>query len=210
MPIQVYSSWGYRCSSTTRARRALPQRKATSTSPCSIPMVCTASRYYSAAAQSSCPTISNFSAEAGTHLRRKIHARLPQFVTSSILICSRSQARFQPMIAIGRVKSNHATRVLTLLRYIVFLPMFHSSISCHCCQTRYVELMRMLLQYRHLKLLMRGGRGHDSAGAAGTQPRELALMCPSCPHPGINLPEGWENAPLEMRYFIPFHIKQLF
>lgn len=54
-------------------------------------------------------------------------------------------------------------------------------------QPRYVELMRMLIQWRHLKLLKRGGRGHDPSGAAGTQPAELAVMCPSCPHPGINL-----------------------
>jgi len=52
----------------------------------------------------------------------------------------------------------------------------------------------MLVQWHHLKLLKRGGRGHDPSGAAGTKTGELALMCPSCPHPGINFPEGWEDA----------------
>ena len=55
--------------------------------------------------------------------------------------------------------------------------------------------MRMLVQWHHLKLLKRGGRGHDPSGAAGTKAGELVLMCPSCPHPGINFPEGWEDAP---------------
>lgn len=54
--------------------------------------------------------------------------------------------------------------------------------------------MRMLLQWRHLRLLKRGGRGHDDSGVNGTKPGELALPCPSCPHPGINLPEDWSTA----------------
>lgn len=49
-------------------------------------------------------------------------------------------------------------------------------------------------------MLKRGGRGHDPAGAAGTKNGELALMCPSCPHPGINLPAGWADAPPILRF----------
>lgn len=58
----------------------------------------------------------------------------------------------------------------------------------------YHTLMQMLLQWRHLKLLKRGGRGHEATGAAGTKEGELAIPCPSCPHPGINLPNGWEKS----------------
>lgn len=28
----------------------------------------------------------------------------------------------------------------------------------------------------------------------------FALECPACPHPGRNLPEGWDQAPEETRY----------
>ena len=49
--------------------------------------------------------------------------------------------------------------------------------------------------WRHLKMLKRGGRGQDPHGAEGTQEGELAVECPACPHPGRNLPEGWEDAP---------------
>ena len=67
-------------------------------------------------------------------------------------------------------------------------------------KTRYRALMRTLTQWRHLKLLKRGGRGHDPSGANGTKDGELALRCPSCPHPGINLPKDWLKAPAELQY----------
>lgn len=58
----------------------------------------------------------------------------------------------------------------------------------------------MGMQWRHLKLLKWGGRGHDPAGVAATRAGELAVLCPSCPRPGINLPDDWEQAPLEFKY----------
>jgi len=67
-------------------------------------------------------------------------------------------------------------------------------------KSRYKALMRMNLQWRHLKMLKWGGRGHDDSGASGTKPGELAVLCPSCPRPGINLPEGWKEAPEGMKY----------
>jgi len=60
--------------------------------------------------------------------------------------------------------------------------------------------MRM---WRHLKMLKQAGRGQDPLGAEGTKEGELAVECPACPHPGRNLPEGWENAPPEIRYVDP-------
>ncbi|KAF7310892.1 CxC2 domain-containing protein [Mycena chlorophos] len=60
---------------------------------------------------------------------------------------------------------------------------------------RYRELMRMSRQYRHLLLLKRAGRGHEPGGVTATGIGELSVRCPACPRPGINLPEGWENAP---------------
>ena len=60
---------------------------------------------------------------------------------------------------------------------------------------RYRGLFRMTMQWRHLKLLKWGGRGHDPAGVDKTKAGELAVLCPSCPRPGINLPEDWKDAP---------------
>lgn len=67
-------------------------------------------------------------------------------------------------------------------------------------KSRYRMLLRMVLQWRHLKLLKRGGRGNDPTGAAGTKEGELAILCPSCPHPGINLPQDWERVAECLRF----------
>lgn len=67
-------------------------------------------------------------------------------------------------------------------------------------KSRYRALLRMVLQWRHLKMLKRGGRAHDVSGAAGTKDGELGLVCPSCPLPGINLPEDWKLAEGPARY----------
>jgi hypothetical protein len=49
-------------------------------------------------------------------------------------------------------------------------------------------------------MVKRAGRGHDPAGVDATQPGQCAVECPACPHPGRNLPEGWESAPDYVRY----------
>ncbi|KAE9386221.1 hypothetical protein BT96DRAFT_793053, partial [Gymnopus androsaceus JB14] len=60
---------------------------------------------------------------------------------------------------------------------------------------RYLSFLSMVRQWRHLKELKRGGRGNDGVRkVANTRPGELAVKCIACPAPGVNLPEGWENA----------------
>jgi hypothetical protein len=60
---------------------------------------------------------------------------------------------------------------------------------------RYQAFLRMVREYTHLLMLKRAGRGHAQSGVMGTRQGELAVRCPCCPVPGVNLPEGWENAP---------------
>ncbi|KAH9478965.1 hypothetical protein JR316_0009428 [Psilocybe cubensis] len=66
--------------------------------------------------------------------------------------------------------------------------------------SRYRALFQMVLQWRHLQMLKWAGRGHDPSGAAGTADGELAIKCPSCPHPEINLPDDWESAPDDRKF----------
>lgn len=66
-------------------------------------------------------------------------------------------------------------------------------------KSRYRALLRMVLQWRHLQMLKWAGRGQVAEGVAKTSLGELAVRCPTCPLPGINLPEGWENAPLSSK-----------
>ncbi|KAJ7085995.1 hypothetical protein B0H15DRAFT_923193 [Mycena belliarum] len=67
---------------------------------------------------------------------------------------------------------------------------------------RYHEWLRMCRKFRHIMMLKRAGRAaaYSTGGVFGTGPGELVLQCPACPRPGVNLPEGWEDAPPEMRF----------
>nr|GAT43368.1 predicted protein [Mycena chlorophos] len=60
---------------------------------------------------------------------------------------------------------------------------------------RYRMLLRMAREWRHLFLLKRGGRfGYASNEAENATPGELAICCPACPCPGVNLPDNWQDA----------------
>lgn len=52
--------------------------------------------------------------------------------------------------------------------------------------------MRIVREWRHIRLLKRSARGHDPTGVAGTKEGECAVLCPACPHPGKNLPQDWQ------------------
>ncbi|KAG1723996.1 uncharacterized protein EDB91DRAFT_1087649 [Suillus paluster] len=53
----------------------------------------------------------------------------------------------------------------------------------------YCELMQVSHIWRDLVNKKRFGFGHDIKRSPG--PRDLALYCPACPQPGINLPMSW-------------------
>lgn len=55
--------------------------------------------------------------------------------------------------------------------------------------------MLVVREFRHVKMMQRGGRGHAEGGIAATALGECAVLCAACPHPGINLPENWESFP---------------
>ncbi|TFK88753.1 hypothetical protein K466DRAFT_488291 [Polyporus arcularius HHB13444] len=60
---------------------------------------------------------------------------------------------------------------------------------------RYPSFLTITREWRHLKLMKRGGRGNDPDGLAGTREGSCAVECPACPLPGKNLPDGWQDAP---------------
>ncbi|KAF8144424.1 hypothetical protein K438DRAFT_1992779 [Mycena galopus ATCC 62051] len=65
---------------------------------------------------------------------------------------------------------------------------------------RYHAFLRVVREYSHLLMLKRAGRGHAKTGVMGTEQGELAVKCPCCPQPGVNLPAGWENAPPQDKF----------
>ena len=58
---------------------------------------------------------------------------------------------------------------------------------------RYRELMRCLRQWRDLQARRRAG--HPFESVSSLKPGSLALFCPACPQPGVNLPDDWKSDP---------------
>lgn len=56
-------------------------------------------------------------------------------------------------------------------------------------------MSRCVRQWRHLKDLKRGAAGHTTTPIDELDGGALAVECPACPHPGRNLPTGWDIAP---------------
>ncbi|KAI0696131.1 hypothetical protein C8T65DRAFT_583713 [Cerioporus squamosus] len=63
-----------------------------------------------------------------------------------------------------------------------------------------LQFSHVVRLWRHLVMLKRAGRAHDPAGIEATEPGGLAVECLACPHPGKNLPVGWESAPAGTRW----------
>ena len=64
-----------------------------------------------------------------------------------------------------------------------------------CIQDRYHSFLRMVREWRHVRLMKRFGRGYDPLGVANTKEGECAVLCPACPLPDINLPANWKEKP---------------
>ncbi|KAF7797238.1 hypothetical protein EIP86_008430 [Pleurotus ostreatoroseus] len=65
---------------------------------------------------------------------------------------------------------------------------------------RLSSFMLIIRQYRNVKSLKRAGRMFEQGGVDATKPGQLAIPCRACPHPGKNLPEGWEKVPPEFAF----------
>ncbi|KAH7920330.1 hypothetical protein BV22DRAFT_1133151 [Leucogyrophana mollusca] len=84
---------------------------------------------------------------------------------------------------------------------------FYHSLARRTCNTgltplrdRYQAFMRMVREWRHLKMLKRSARGHDPDGVQATKAGECTVVCPACPQPGRNVPVSWEDVPPDKRW----------
>ncbi|TFK59126.1 hypothetical protein BDN72DRAFT_781179 [Pluteus cervinus] len=76
-----------------------------------------------------------------------------------------------------------------------------SSAFPHRTPNRYRELIRLSRQWRMLKEYKWNGFAHTKETPG---PGKLAVMCPTCPQPGINLPENWKNDENQLLYMRSF------
>ena len=67
----------------------------------------------------------------------------------------------------------------------------------HSVPERYAELRRLSRCWRWLKKLKWGGhltaRDRDGERMDNVRTAELSVFCPSCPQPGVNLPDNWKD-----------------
>jgi len=63
-------------------------------------------------------------------------------------------------------------------------------------------MSRCVRQWRYLRDMKRGGAGHTSTPAGEVGNGSLAVECPACPHPGRNLPTGWETEANSRAYVV--------
>ena len=66
--------------------------------------------------------------------------------------------------------------------------------------------MRVSRQWRNLENRKQSGFGHDVH--CQMRPGDLAIFCPACPQPSINLPDNWQDDPdrLAVRVVLMFII----
>ena len=67
------------------------------------------------------------------------------------------------------------------------------------CPNLYQELLRMSRLWRWIKKRKWAGHGHDQ-GRTETTAGELAVFCPACPQPGINVSLNWMDDPNKWVY----------
>ncbi|KAI9434694.1 hypothetical protein H4582DRAFT_1818474 [Lactarius indigo] len=56
----------------------------------------------------------------------------------------------------------------------------------------YKQLLRASRQWRDLKNRIESGLGHQHTGTSANE-GSMAIFCPACPQPGINLPDDWRT-----------------
>ncbi|KAF9492173.1 hypothetical protein BDN71DRAFT_1433390 [Pleurotus eryngii] len=91
--------------------------------------------------------------------------------------------------------ANHVPTCYLLLTMALLLSTPSVFIPSAWITDQYEPFIRMMREWWHLHFLKCSGRMNDPEGPAGTGQGELALKCPVCPHPKINLPHDWEKAP---------------
>ncbi|KAG6907075.1 hypothetical protein DXG01_010683 [Tephrocybe rancida] len=53
----------------------------------------------------------------------------------------------------------------------------------------------MVREWRYLRMLKRGARGHEEKGIETIKPRACGVECPACPIPDKNMADGWKETP---------------
>ncbi|KAJ7321807.1 hypothetical protein DFH08DRAFT_818177 [Mycena albidolilacea] len=110
----------------------------------------------------------------------------------------------QSTITISALKLFHAVSLqgkTTAYHFFNALAKITDNTGSSTFKRRYQLALRVVQQWRNLRALKCGGMGNDpDRRTSETREGELAVDCLACPRAGVNLPEGWEKASVEMRF----------
>ena len=129
-------------------------------------------------------------------IARKVHSLLMYLIP---FICLPFKAKHRHMTITTHWPTSQTTLACGIWRLLFIIIFRQHILKASISQDRYEQFLPAIRIWRHLKMLKRAGRGHDPAGVKATLASECAVECPACPHPGRNLPAGWENAPESVR-----------
>ncbi|KAJ7821082.1 hypothetical protein B0H14DRAFT_3471764 [Mycena olivaceomarginata] len=112
----------------------------------------------------------------------------------------------QSAITIAALKLFHAVSLqgkTTTYHFFNALAKITDNTGSNTFKSRYQLALRVVRQWRNLRALKRGGMGNDpDRRTAETRDGELAVDCLACPKAGVNLPEGWEKAPISVLHLL--------
>ncbi|KAH8994378.1 hypothetical protein EDB86DRAFT_2805115 [Lactarius hatsudake] len=93
----------------------------------------------------------------------------------------------------------------TAQQYYSKLQSMTSKMFPNKVQNRYKQLLRASRQWRDLKTRMESGLGHQPETESPPD-GAMAVFCPACPQPGINLPTDWKTL---YPPYVPYELDQL-
>ncbi|GJE98381.1 CxC2 domain-containing protein [Phanerochaete sordida] len=132
-------------------------------------------------------------ADAGNHRQQLLRARLYPATDQEPMTC----ATFAVLEATHMQNVQAKSGVYDLYKALERLT---DNTGLRKVRNCYKAFLRMVRQWKHLKMLKRAGRAHDPAGVAGTKEGELVVECPACPRPGVNIPDDWQSVREDMKY----------
>lgn len=97
-----------------------------------------------------------------------------------------------PRTAVTFRALNHF-QMLTFMSKVSAYEYYHTlsrltdNTGVHPPPDRYQVFLRVIREWRHLRMLKRHGRGNDASGVQGTTEGECVVLCPACPRPGVNM-----------------------
>ncbi|KAF7347975.1 CxC2 domain-containing protein [Mycena sanguinolenta] len=107
-------------------------------------------------------------------------------------------------ITVPTLKLFHAVSLqgkTTIYHFFHALAKITDNTGSRAFRRRYQLILRVVRQWRNLRALKCGGMGNDPDRTTSEMCEgELTVECIACPKAGVNLPDGWRDAPPEKRF----------